>query len=176
MRRRTLLAWLPVLLLGSRSGLAMDDETQLKAVILGRFASYIDWPQPSRHDTFTIALLGGEALAATLERIYRQQRIHGKPVRIRPLRHLSELADCDLLYIDLPTAAARRQAIERAAALGILSVGDALGFAELGGVIQLNVVAQNIRVKINHVAAVRAGFRIAAPLLSIATVLREDTP
>ena len=37
-------------------------------------------------------------------------------------------------------------------------------------------VAQNIQIKINYDAALTSGLRIAAPLLSIATVLRKDSP
>ena len=81
-----------------------------------------------------------------------------------------------LLFIALPTVAERQAAIAYAHRAHILTVSDAKGFAEQGGIIQMTRVAQNIQIKINYDAALTSGLRIAAPLLSIATVLRKDSP
>ena len=72
--------------------------------------------------------------------------------------------------------AARQAAIAYAQSHGILSIGDAKGFVELGGIIQITFVEQNVQIKINYDAAVKTGLHIGAPLLSIATVLRGGQP
>ena len=80
------------------------------------------------------------------------------------------------IFLALPTVAARQAAITYAQRHGILSIGDAKGFAEQGGIIQITFVEQNVQIKINYDAAVKTGLHIGAPLLSIATVLRRSQP
>ncbi len=169
-----------VLLCSTALAWASDVQLQLKAVFLGRFASYVQWMQEDDHATFEIAVLGSNPFGSQLHTLYTDKRIQGKPVHIRVARDLSELQQLemppDMLFVALPTVAARQAAIAYARIHGILTVSDAKGFAEQGGIIQMNFVEQNVQIKINYDAAVQSGLQIAAPLLSIATVLRGNQP
>ena len=153
-----------------------DPELELKAVFLGRFASYVQWPQPQQAPVFQITVVGAHPLDQRLTALYADKRIQGKPVRIYTVAQVQDIGTPQLLFVALPTVAARQAAIAYAQSRGILTVSDSKGFAELGGVIQINFVAQNVQIKINHEAAVKTGLHIGAPLLSIATVLRGDPP
>lgn len=152
-----------------------QDELQLKAVFLGRFASYVQWPQPERA-AFDITVLGAHPLGEQLARLYADKRIQGRPVRIRTVAQVQDVGTPDMLFVALPSVATRQAAIAYAQEHGILSVSDAKGFAALGGIIQINFVEQNVQIKINYDAAVKTGLHIGAPLLSIATVLRGSQP
>ena len=163
------------LLAGMAPAWPSHHELQLKAVFLGRFASYVQWPQPERA-AFDITVLGNTPLAAQLEQLYADKRIQGRPVRIRTVAQVQDVGTPDMLFIALPSIALRQAAIAYAQEHGILSVSDAKGFAEQGGIIQMNFVAQQVQIKINYDAAVKTGLHIAAPLLSIATVLRGSQP
>ena len=154
---------------------ASDTELQLKAVYLGRFASYVQWPR-QEPSVFDITLLGVHPLSEKLTALYADKRIQGKPVRIDTVAKVQDIGTPQLLFVASPTVAARQAAIAYAQSRGILTVSDSKGFAELGGVIQINFVAQNVQIKINHEAAVKTGLHIGAPLLSIATVLRGEAP
>lgn len=162
-----------VLLFSSATGLyAGDIERRLEAVFLGRFASYIEWPTATSGSRFVITLIDENPFGQLLEEIYKDKRINGKPVEVRHVTRVKDIGKTDLLFIALDTATARQEAIEYAQKNGILTICDAKGFAERGGIIQLNFVGQKTQIKINHDAAVKSGIRIGAPLLSIATVIR----
>lgn len=152
---------------------------QLKAIFLGRFASYVQWPDEDR-STFVIAVLGSNPLGQELGALYADKRIQNKPVRIYTIGSLEGLSALerppDLLFVALPTAAARQDAIAYGQRHGVLTVSDAKGFAEQGGIIQIGFVEQSAHIKINYDAAIQTGLQIAAPLLSIATVLRKGSP
>lgn len=174
--RRTIRHLLAALLLMGTPWVRADDtEQQLKAVFLGRFASYVQWPQQER-PAFVITVLGQHPLGEQLPRLYADKRIQGRPVQIRSAAVVQDIGAPDLLFIALPTVAQRQAAIAHAQGHGILSVSDTKGFAELGGIIQINFVEQNAQIKINYDAAMKTGLQIGAPLLSIATVLRERLP
>lgn len=169
--------WLAALLalLQAPGVLAGDEERKLEAVFIGRFASYIEWPVKG-HEKFVITLLDDNPFGTLLDDLYQDKRIHGKPIELRYATKLEQVGNTDVLFITLSTVAARQAAIAHAQKNGILTIGEAKGFAASGGIIQLDFVEQKARIKINHDAAVKSGFKIGAPLLSIATVLRGDKP
>jgi hypothetical protein len=154
---------------------ANDIETELTAVFVGRFASYVEWP-PSEHSDFVITVLGDNPFGSKLDQLYRNKQIKNKPVTLRYADTLNQVGLTDILFINLDTASGRFAAIQFARQRGILSIGTARGFADNGGIIQLNIVERKALIKINHTAALDSGLKIGAPLLSIATVLRKEQP
>jgi hypothetical protein len=154
---------------------ASDLERRLEAVFLGRFASFIELPDSSR-DRFVITLIDDNPFGGMLDQIYKDKTIHNKPIVVRTVTRVREIGKTDILFITLSTTAARQEAIEYAHRNGIVTISEARGFAERGGIIQLNFVGQKTQIRINYAAAQRSGIKIGAPLLSIATVLRGEEP
>lgn len=174
------LRWVAALLLLVQAPFALalfvgDEERKLEAVFLGRFANYIEWPETSR-EKFVITLIDENPFGSLLDQLYKDKKIHGKPIEVRYATRVEEIQKTDLLFITLDTAKARKAAIDYAQQNGILTISEARGFAESGGIIQLNFVEQKTRIKINHDAAQKSGIKVGAPLLSIATVIRGDKP
>lgn len=154
---------------------ANDVETELTAVFIGRFASYVEWPA-SEHRHFVITVLGENLFGSKLDQLYHNKQIKDKPVKVRYAATLNQVARSDILFINLQTASDRLSAIHFARQHSMLSISTARGFADNGGIIQLNIVEQKAQIKINHTAALDSDLKIAAPLLSIATVLRKKQP
>ena len=156
---------------------AGDEERKLEAVFIGRFASYIEWPEKDKErERFVITLLDDNPFGKLLDDLYRDKRIHNKPIELRYANKLEQVGETDVLFITLRNAADRLAATEFAHKNGILTISEIKGFADSGGIIQLDFVEQKTRIKINHAAAVKSGLKIGAPLLSIATVLRGEKP
>lgn len=154
---------------------ANDVEIELTAVFVGRFASYVEWSR-SEHPHFVITVLGENSFGSKLDQLYRNKKIKDKPVKVRYADTLNQVGITDILFINLHTASDRLSAVQFARQYGILSISTARGFADNGGIIQLNIVEQKAQIKINHTAALDSGLKIGAPLLSIATVLRKEQP
>jgi hypothetical protein len=150
---------------------AGDEERKLEAVFLGRFASYIAWPAGSR-ERVVITLIDENPFGSLLDHLYQGRRIHDKPVELRYVTRVDQIGASDILFITLDTVESRQAAIDHAQKHGILTISEARGFAERGGIIQINFVQQQPRIKINYEAAVKSGIKIGAPLLSIAEVVR----
>ena len=162
-----------LLLLQTVAAWSGDEERKLEAVFIGRFASYIDWPAKSR-EKFVITLLDDNPFGQLLDHLYQDKRIQNRPIELRYANRLDQVGETDVLFITLSSYAARLAAIDYAQKRGVLTISEIKGFAESGGVIQLDFVEQKARIKINHDAAVKSGLKIGAPLLSIASVLRGE--
>ncbi len=170
---RMMVTTLVLVLLSAAPLHAGDLERRLEAVFLGRFASFIELPDRSR-EHFVITLIDDNPFGPMLDSIYRDKTIHNKPIIVRTVTRVRDIGKTDILFITLSTTAARQDAIEYAQRNGVVSISEARGFAERGGIIQLNFVGQKTQIKINYAAARKSGIRIGAPLLSIATVLRGE--
>ena len=107
---------------------AIDTQLQLKAVYLGRFASYVQWPRQEA-SAFDITVLGAHPLGEQLAALYADKRIQGKPVHIRTVARIEDIGTPEVLFVALPTLAARQAAITYAQRHGILTIGDTKGFA-----------------------------------------------
>lgn len=171
------LFWLCLLLLGpwlSSPASASQEENKLLAVFLGRFASYIEWPERAA-GPFVITVIDENPFGTLLDDLYRGKLIGGKPVQIRYVSKIDDIGQSDILFITLVNPRTRQDAISHGARNSILTVSTATGFAERGGIIQLDFLQQQTRIKINHTAAVKSNIRIGAPLLSLATVIQGET-
>jgi len=171
--------WVWMLLLAAQlcSGVAMasQEENKLMAVFLGRFASYIELPdRGSKH--FVITLIDENPFGSLLDDLYLGKQINGKPVVIRYATKIEDIGQSDLLFITLVNPRTRQEAIDYGAKNSILTISTAMGFAERGGIIQLDFLQQQTRIKINHTAALKSNIRIGAPLLSLATVVKGVAP
>jgi len=154
---------------------ASQEENKLMAVFLGRFASYIELPdRGSKH--FVITLIDENPFGSLLDDLYLGKQINGKPVVIRYATKIEDIGQSDLLFITLVNPRTRQEAIDYGAKNSILTISTAMGFAERGGIIQLDFLQQQTRIKINHTAALKSNIRIGAPLLSLATVVKGVAP
>jgi len=161
-------------LLFAAPSVASQEENKLLAVFFGRFANYIELPDRAASQ-FVITLVDENPFGSLLEDLYRGKVIGGKPVAIRYATRVEEIGQSDMLFITLVNPRSRQEAIDYATKNSILTISTAMGFAERGGIIQLDFLQQHTRIKINHAAAVKSNIRIGAPLLSLATVIRGET-
>lgn len=170
------LTWLTLALLAcTATAWAGDEERKLEAVFLGRFANYIEWPANNR-SSVVITLIDDNPFGNLLDALYKDKKIHNKRVEFRHVTRVEDIGITDILFVTLDTVQRRQSTIDYAQANAILSISEARGFAERGGIIQINFVEQHPRITINHDAALRSRIRIAAPLLSIARVIKEPNP
>jgi hypothetical protein len=157
------------------AAIASEEENKLLAVFFGRFSNYIELPDRSAKN-FVITLIDENPFGSLLDELYKGKLINGKPVEIRYVTRVEDIGQSDILFVTLVNPRARQDAIAYARKSSILTISTALGFAERGGIIQLDFLQQHTRIKINHGAAVKSNIRIGAPLLSLATVIRGDQP
>lgn len=156
---------------------ANETELRLKTVFLGRFAEYVSTPSHLEgKNYYQIGVLGNNIFGEQLDVFYKDKKIKNMPVKIEYFDGLEDVVETDLLFVNLPVAAARKNAIDFAKQKSILTISDVRGFAEQGGIIQINFVEQKASIIVNYQAAVESGLFIKAPLLSIATVVQGGKP
>lgn len=157
----------------SRAADVSPSEYKLKAAFLYHFSQFVDWPPTTyaaANAPFVIGLLGDNPFGNDLE-----QTVHGKnlgphALMVREFHSLAEATNqCQILFI---SSSEQKRLPEILASLGggnLLTVGEAENFGEAGGMIQFVMEGTKIRFRINEAATQRAGLKVSAKLLSLAS-------
>lgn len=153
---------------------APPSEYQVKAVFLFNFAQFVDWPPEAVADSqapLVIGVLGGDPFGDLLDATVRGEHRGGRAFVVRRYERVEDIKACDILFID-------RSAADRLAGLlpslknrPILTVSDAEGFAEHGGMIGFVTDRHRIRLKINLGVAQAAHLTISSKLLRVAEIV-----
>src|SRR5450432_2820741 len=151
------------------------EEYQMKAAILYNLAKFVEWPSntfKSTTDPITSCILGDSPFGRSLD-----LQLNGKPIDDRKVvvRHVSEISQargCQILMIT-NSVPKRNSNLNEIKASGILTVGEADGFASEGGVVNLKLESGKVRIQINVEAAEREGLRISSRLLNLAQIVKK---
>jgi hypothetical protein len=149
-------------------------EDQVKAVFVFNFAHFVDWPAQSASsgDTpFVIGVIGGEEFGTRLQEVTRGERIGEHPLVVTRYRHVEEIGDCRILYIDRSESAMLNRVLAALGHRGTLTVSDVAGSAEHGAMIQFVTDNNRIRLRINVDSARAAGLTISSKLLRPAEIV-----
>ena len=146
-----LVAWGAAML---RAADGMDSGSMAKAMV--QFSDYIKWPAPEDADV-TIGILGDDPFGDALARI-----------NVKRSRKLDDLKGCQIIFVSKSEQGNLNAILDALGTTGVLTVGDAEGFAKDGGVIGFVIEGDRVRFDINTGAARRAGLRIDLRLLKLA--------
>ncbi len=148
-------------------------EYKLRAAYLYNFSKFIRWPESafeSRESAFVIGLLGENAPMEIAE-LLNSRTIGSRPIKVRQYRIGESMDGCHLLY--LQSSQKWKSVLKTLKSSRVITVGDALSFADEGGAIQLLTIRKRLRFIINLKAAGFAGVDIDSRLLSLALEIKE---
>ncbi len=154
----------------------LSREHLIKSAILYNFAKFARWPDTafeSPSAPLKLCVLGanpfGEALA-TIE----GKRVGEHPLKIVLITEPLAIAGCHMLFVSASEKPRLQQILGAIDGQPMLTVADWPGFAGAGGVINLETVEDRSRFEVNVAAAERAGLKLSAKLLRLATVVVEN--
>ena len=146
----------------------------LRAAFLYNFAMFSEWPADALapRQRLLMCVVGDVAVADALGQIIKGHLIEDHELAVTVLKVGDSASACHLLYVG--ASEIKRSAGLLVSAKRTFTVSDADGFAESGGVAQLIVENDRMRVAINVAAAHRTRLNISSKLLSLATIVRDD--
>ncbi len=149
-------------------------EYQVKAVFLFNFAQFVDWPAEAPADadtTLVIGVLGDDPFGGVLDQTVRDERLAGRPFQVRRYQSVDEIKICHILFISRSEGGRPEGILARLKHRPILTVSDADGFAERGGMIRFVTDRSRIKLQVNLEAAEAADLTISSKLLRVAEII-----
>lgn len=144
-------------------------EYAIKAGFIYNFTKFIEWPEEEHLKTITFCIFGKDPFGEKVLSAFEGKMVRSKVFRIRKLRSLSSIKDCQILYISR-SESYRLKRLLRAVnqkGLPILTIGDQEHFIDYGGMINLYRYKNRIRFEINRTPARQRGIKISARLLQL---------
>src|SRR6185369_4048979 len=77
-------------------------ETSVKAALLYKFASYVEWPPEafaSPDTPFVIGVIGADELAGELEQLVRSRTVNNRRIMVRRVKEGEMLAGIHMLFV-----------------------------------------------------------------------------
>ena len=151
-------------------------EDAVEAAFLYRFAAYVTWPPAASRAarSFTIAVLGADAVAQELEQILANRTVNGLSARVVRIRTVGELGDAQVLYIGAGSAGRLQEEIDSIASRPVLVVTDMPRGLDAGSTVNFLHIDRRVRFEVSLAAADRAGLKVSAELLSVAARVEGD--
>jgi hypothetical protein len=164
-------------LLGTRARGQAIEEYRVKAAFLYNFAKFVEWPSEAfktPQDPITVCVLGRDPFGGALREVIRGKSIEGRAVALRQVTDAEEAGACQILFISSSEGKHFHALFGNLEPPGILTVGEAQGFAVHGGAINFKLDGGHVHFEINAGAAERAQLHISAKLLSLAQIVKTE--
>lgn len=151
-------------------------EYQVKAAFLYNFAKFVEWPSQSfktAQAPIAVCVFGHNPFGSALEDVIRGKSFDGRTFAFRQVSDVESAKSCQILFVSSADDKRFRAVGVSLKSAGILTVGEAKGFADDdGGVINFKLDDGRVRFEINVDAAERKQLRISSKLLSLAQIVR----
>ncbi len=149
-------------------------EYQVKAVFLFNFSQFVSWPAAafrSADAPLVIGVLGDDPFGGQLDAVVAGERVGGRPLLVRRYRDVSEIKDCQILFIDRSEAQRLRNIVAALRGRSILTVSDIEGASGSGVMIDLVLEGDHVHMRINVAAARASGLALSSQLLRPAQIV-----
>jgi hypothetical protein len=152
-------------------------ENQVQAVFLFNFSRFVEWPPQAfaaPGDPFVIGIVGSDPFGARLDEAVHNEQINGHVLTVRRFRSVSDLDNCQILFIDRSEIGRLGQILAALDHHSTLTVSQADGAAQRGVMIQFATENNRIRLRINVDSARAAGLTISSKLLRPAEIVGAE--
>ena len=151
-------------------------EEQLRPVLIFQVAQYVNWSDTKAKpgEALRFCVLDNSDLANALTLIVRGKSIQDRPVSVFNARSVADLSGCNVAFIGISRAKSLSELFAHWVYPPMLVVGEAQGFAELGGMINLKVTTGKIGLQVNVANVERAGLKVRSQLLQLAQLVSSS--
>jgi hypothetical protein len=166
-------------LIGSARALPENEESveyPVKLAFLYNFTKFVEWPRDSFRSPsapLVICIVGNDPFSPNIESELRTRTVGGHPIEVRTLKPGDILNVCQLAFVPVTAEDQATKIVKALKGSSTLTVGEADGFAALGGIINLTVEGNKLHFEVNLLAADRAGLKISANMLALAKIVHD---
>ena len=178
--RRSLAVLAALTLFGAIPGNVRCDSEQPmpeEAACLLNFSRFIEWPSAAFQNPgapFVIGVIGKNPFGIDLARMAWQESARGRALVVRELHPGDDLRGCQILFIGAADEKLVARILASVNGSSVLTVSDAPGFVNWGGMIEFSRQGDHVRFSVNDIAVKRAGIKASANLLQLASEVIES--
>lgn len=166
-----------LLLSGKIFAEATPSEHEVKAAMLYKFLSYVEWPPAAfetEYEPYRIGIIGSQALENELRRVTEERTVNSRPIEIFTIRQSSRIDNAHMVFVGqlaeniLPSLS---NLAEKDCFLVVTENNDGITG---GSTINLRVINDRVGFDISLAIANKCRFKFSARLLSVAASVKQD--
>jgi hypothetical protein len=144
--------------------------SDVEAAYLYNFGKFVRFPNVQRQATahFVICILGEDVFDGTLDSLIANESIAGRKIVARRIASPAATNGCQIVFIAQSEEARMAKDLAAFENNPVLTVSNAHGFLEQGGMIQFLVQNDRVRFAVNLSAAQQSGLELSSELLRVA--------
>jgi hypothetical protein len=150
---------------------APPEEYQIKAVFIYNMSRFIQWPERSLEDTddqFTIYIIGEDRFGDAFDSLIGKT-VHDRKLVVRRIEPWEDVpVDCRILFVGVSDTQEMMRILDKIEGKALLTISDALDFAQSGGMVELLTIEDRLRFRINSEATNFSGLMVSSKLMSLA--------
>jgi hypothetical protein len=153
-----------------------QDEYRVKLAFLYNFAQFVEWPADTFRDSrapLTICVAGDNPFQGEIKQSLHGRTIEGHPIEVRKLVPGEDPHVCQMIFVRATEMKATPKIFASSKGSSTLTVGEAKGFAERGGIINLTREENKFRFEVNINAAAQTRLKISSRLLILARIVKN---
>jgi hypothetical protein len=153
-------------------------EFQIKAGFLFNFTKFVEWPADAFSDSsvpIVLGVMGDNPVTNLVTETAAGKAVNGRAVTVKRFKEQQDLRGCQILFVSSSEEKHIGQILEKLRGSSVLTVGEANGFAESGGIINFLVEGNKVRLELNLEAAARARLKISAKVIAVARLVKDDS-
>lgn len=160
--------------LGTAAHAQTASAPELKAAFLLNFVKFATWSGVQPGASVALCVLDDDRIGDALTTSVRGQTIEGHTLNVQRPKGDAPLQSCHVLFV--PGSDPRKVLLRITAVkeLPVLTVSDARGFAESGGMIELYEENGRMRFAINVETVQKSGVKLSSRLLDLARIVKND--
>jgi hypothetical protein len=162
-----------ILLLTPTTAAAQDVmEPDLKAAFIYNFAKFTEWPADAvaTGAPLVFCVLGDAAISDTLAQLVEGRTLAGHRIDVSRREPDGSLKGCHIAYLSRLKAGQAAQVVSGLRDAPVLTLSDAEGFTQQGGMAQFYFEHGQLRFNVQLASARRARLQISSRLLALATI------
>jgi hypothetical protein len=156
--------------------IAESDPRNVEAAFLRNFAHYVTWPADVFSDDSSpwhICILGSDPFGRVLESTFKGRTEQGRAFTIFRTENLVNMKQCQIVYLAYELSASRRAALAKLKDQPVLTVSNAPGFLQEGGIIRFDVT-DYVHMSVNLDQARAASLVIQTKMLEVSDDVLEN--
>lgn len=149
-------------------------EEVVKALLLERIVSFLEWSGPSQAKApLEVVVLGEDGFGLELQHVFARKPFGGRPLAVRHTAKPGELGRAEIVIIGAEFAGDLPAVLKLCARAGVLTVSDTPGFGEAGVAVNFYRDGAKVRFELRPSALKRAGIQASYKLLSLARLVGD---
>lgn len=152
-------------------------EAQIKAAMLYKFLSYIEWPEAAfqtSDSAYRIVVMGAEPVAANLQEITREREVAGRRISVEEISSTAELDGAHMLFIGKDKKVNTEQLASRLRHRSVVTVTESQEGLNPLSVINLRVNDDKVNFDVSLPMAAEREVRVSSRMLAVAASVEKN--